>query len=221
MSMMKNKYIDRPFIILGAGGHGRVVLDLLNDLGCKILYFVDSNINYWGKKVEGVHVIGPDEEVFNIDVEKVYLVNGVGGIKNNDKREILYNKFKSRGYSFLKLVHRTSYVSNSVTIGNGSVVMAKAVIQTGCEVGENVIINNGALIDHDCIINDHSHISPGVVLSGSVVVGCKVHIGTGAVIIQNIKIEDESIIAAGAVVTKNVNARTLVAGVPAKKIKEI
>lgn len=209
--------MTRPVIILGSGGHGRVVLDMLRVLGHEIIAFTDGNPSLWNRSVDGVPVIGGDREILGKEASEVMLVIGLGGTGDNAPRRRLFEDFSQRGYGFAALAHPASVVSGTASIGEGSVIMAGAVIQAGCTVGRNVIVNTGAVVDHDSILEDHAHVAPGAVLSGGVLVGCGAHIGTGAVVIQNIRVGEGALVAAGAVVVGNVPPRGVVMGVPARE----
>lgn len=209
--------MTRPVIILGSGGHGRVVLDMLRILGQEVIAFTDSDPSLWGRPVDGVPVIGGDQEVLKHGICEFMLVIGLGGTGDNTPRRRLFEDFSQRGYGFATLVHPASTVSGTAAIKEGSVIMPGTVIQAGCRIGRNVIVNTGAVVDHDSILEDHAHIAPGAVLSGGVSVGCGAHVGTGAVVIQNIRVGEGALVAAGAVVVENVPPRTVVMGVPARE----
>ena len=208
--------MNSPVYILGAGGHGRVVLELIRCLRYEVAGFTDPDRELWGKEIQGIPVIGGDDEIIKKSTEGLALAMGLGGVGDNGPRMKLYQSLSSMGFIFPCFFHSSAMVSESAGLGNGTVVMAGAVVQAGCLLGENVIINTGALVDHDCRIEDHAHIAPGAVLSGGVSIGCGAHIGTGAVVIQNIKIGEGALVAAGAVVVKDVAAGEKVMGIPAK-----
>jgi UDP-perosamine 4-acetyltransferase len=204
-------------IILGAGGHGRVILDLLQKLNYEVRGFSDPDQTLWGKTIDGVPVIGGDDEILNLDTDVIHLALGVGGTGNNSFRKKLFTFFSERHYTFPSIVHPSAIIASNVILGKGSIAMAGSVIQTGCRIGDNVIINTGALVDHNCIIGDHVHIAPGAVISGNVSVGVGAHVGTGSTVIQNIRIGDRALVAAGAVVVRDIEPGEKVMGVPAKR----
>ena len=205
-----------PVILIGAGGHAKVLLDLLAQLGRTVLFVTDRNARSHGHKLGSVEVRGHDELIFDFDPTQVHLVNAVGSIGPPFLRRDIYQRFRARGYEFDTLIHPSAFVSKSARIEAGVQIMAGAVIQTSCWIGENSLINTRASVDHDCVIGPHAHIGPGVTLSGDVRVDHTVHIGTGATVIQGIHIGREAMIAAGAAVVTNVPAGDRVAGVPAR-----
>jgi UDP-perosamine 4-acetyltransferase len=216
MNNMISQSNDYPVIILGAGGHAKVLIDTLQACSVKILGIVDTNPDAYGKKILDVPVIGNDDSVTQYGPEEVRLVNGVGSVGLPTRRRELFNKFKGLGFTFLQVVHPSAIISPDAKLSEGSQIMAGVVIQPGTEIGKNSIVNTRVSIDHDCIIGDHVHLAPGVTLSGSVRIGHEVHIGTGATVIQGISIGNHSLIAAGSVVVSNISDNTVVKGLPAK-----
>ncbi|MBF0232991.1 MAG: acetyltransferase [Desulfamplus sp.] len=208
----------RPIIIIGAGGHAKVLISALKYLQREIIGILDHDSTLIGKSIAGVDVLGDDDKIQDYDPITIELVNGIGSVSSPEKRRNLYLKFKDMGYTFAKVIHPSAIIMSDVKTGEGAQIMAGAIVQTGCIIGENVIINTGAILDHECMIGAHNHVAPGAVLSGNVQVGGMVHIGTAATIIQGIKIGEATIIGAGAVVIKNVPSNVKVAGIPASLI---
>ena len=208
-----------PLIILGAGGHARVIIDALLPSGRAIVGIVDNNPALEGRLIMGVPIIGDDQVVLRQSPQQVELVNGLGAIRSMQPRQSLWDKFKNLGYHFANVTHPAATVALDTQAAEGVQIMAGAVIQIGSHIGVNSIINTKASVDHDCRIGNHVHIAPGATLSGGVCIGDNVHIGTGAVIIQGIRIGHNSVIAAGAVVINNVPDDALVMGVPGKVVR--
>ncbi len=206
-----------PVIILGAGGHAKVLIDALLASSAVITGIVDPNPMLAGANILGVPVLGGDDVVDGVPPSQVQLVNGLGSVSLPTIRQHLYERFKGLGYNFATVVHPSAVVASDVVLGEGAQVMAGAVIQPGCRIGINSIINTRASVDHDCIIGDHAHISPGVTMSGGVTVGECSHVGTGATVIQGLSIGTGCLIAAGAVVTKDIFDGAKVRGVPARE----
>ena len=209
-----------PVLIVGGGGHAKVLIEALRLRSVSILGIIDADPAYAGQKILGVPVIGGDEKATEYPLNDVQLVNGVGSIDIPEKRRGLFEKFKSKGFSFATVIHPSAVVASDVELGEGAQIMAGAVIQPGSSIGRNVIINTNASIDHDCQIGDHVHVAPGATLSGGVSVGTKTHIGTGATVIQGIRIGSGSIVGAGALVLKHVSDSVTITGVPARVVKK-
>ncbi len=210
--------MTRPIIIVGAGGHAKVVIDTLLASSSEIIGATDSNPEKIDTRILGLPVIGTDEVILQYNPEAIYLANGIGSVGLPAIRMKIFNYFKRLGYSFISLRHPSAVVGLDVVAAEGTQIMAGAIIQPGCRIGLNAIINTGTLIDHDCVIGSHVHLAPGATLSGGVSMEDGVHIGAGAVLIQGIQIGKNSMVGAGAVVVKNVPENTKVIGVPAREV---
>ena len=211
--------MTKPVLILGAGGHAKVLVEALLANSAIIAGIVDADIALTGMKLLGVPVIGGDDLVSQFPQDEILLVNGIGSIKQPVRRQEVFRKFKELGYSFATVVHPSAVVASDVELGEGVQIMAGAVIQPGSRIGGNAVINTRASVDHDCVIGVHVHIAPGVTLSGGVEVGRGSHIGTGATVIQGVGIGEESLVGAGALVLHDVPTSVTVMGVPARVVK--
>lgn len=209
--------LDRPLVLLGSGGHARVLLSTLLQIGSRVIGFVDPDDSR--SELLGISRIGGDEAVLDHDADDVLLVNGIGSVGSIGNRLRVHEYFRTRGYAFASVIHPAAIIAPEAELSDGVQVMAGAIIQTGCVVGEGCIINTGARLDHDCVIGAHAHIAPGAVLSGGVHVGLRAHVGAGATVIQGVRVGDDSIIGAGAVVLLDVPAGSTVVGVPARPIQ--
>ncbi len=193
--------------LYGASGHAMVIMDILNACGIELEGLVDDNPAL--DELQGVpvhHAPIPGAE---------YLIS----IGNNAVRKKVAEKLAG---SFTKaLVHPTALVSPRASVGEGSVVMQGAIIQSCASIGRHCIINTAASLDHECRVADFVHISPHATLCGNVQVGEGSWIGAGATIIQGIRIGQWSLIAAGATITHDVPDCVLVAGTPGRIIKQL
>ena len=202
--------MNKPVVLLGAGGHASVLCDLLQRLGNEIIAVVAPTSPNESEVFASVKRLNQDDDVFKYDTDSVVLVNGVGSLPGNSLRIKLYEKFKARGYQFMNVIAPSADVSPYSKMAEGVQIMPGAVVQTGTYLANNVIINTRASVDHDCIIGPHSHVAPGVTLSGGVVLAENVHVGTGASIIQGLTVGQNSVIGAGACVTDNVKQDSIV-----------
>lgn len=209
-----------PIIIIGAGGHGRVLAEALLAGSRVVIGFLDQSPDLQRTVINGTPVLGNDDMLQEYSRESIGLVNGIGSTWSTVSRRLVYERLTAIGYRFETVCHPSATIAPSAQILNGSQIMAGAVLQTGCLIGENTIVNSGAIVDHDCIIGNHCHIAPGVVLSGSVKLGDSCHVGTGATVIQGVKIGEGSLVAAGAVVIQDVPPDVRVAGVPARVMEK-
>lgn len=212
--------MNAPAIIIGAGGHAKVVLEALLRSNVTVIGLLDAERALHGSLVLGVPIIGGDDVLDHYAAGSIRLVNGLGSTQNLTRRAALYRHFKEQGYTFVTVIHPSAVVALDVTIGEGAHIMAGVILQPGVIIGCNTIINTAASVDHDCIIGDHVHLAPGVVLSGNVHVGERTHVGTGATVIQGITIGSDSAIGAGAVVVRDIPAQVTAFGIPAKVVKQ-
>lgn len=210
---MKGDTREQGWIVLGGGGHARVVLDLLTVLGADVLGYTDPS----GASALGeVPCLGGDDALDAYAPDRVLLANGLGSVGEPAARAALYARFTAGGYTFPPLVHPGAVVSASAALGAGTQVMAGAVLQAGVRTGANVLVNTRASVDHGCVLGDHVHVAPGVTLSGDVRVGARTHLGTGAVVVQGVAIGAGCLVAAGAVVVRDLPDGAAVVGVPAR-----
>lgn len=210
--------MTRPVVVLGAGGHAKVLIDALQARSVPIRGILDSDPAKLGGKILGISVLGTDAKLGEWLPDEVVLVNGLGSTESLLSRTALHERLRARGYSFLGVVHPSAVVSPHACLGESVQIMAGAVIQAGARLGDGCIVNTGALVDHDCALEAHVHVAPGAVLSGGVTIGSNTHIGTGAAVIQGIRIGSRCLVAAGAVVVHDVPDGSRVAGIPAREI---
>ena len=202
-----NPDIPKPVIILGAGGHAKVLIETLRQSGREIIGITDPT-KASGSEYLGVNVLGNDDSIFIFSTDEVLLVNGIGSFPRNNLRWELTARMEASGYKFAEVIHPSAVIASDVVLENGVQVFAGVIIQPGTHIGRSCIINTGVIIDHDCDINDECHLAPGVTLSGNVFVGEGTHIGTGTTVIQNINIGEGCIIAAGSTIYKDIANNT-------------
>jgi sugar O-acyltransferase (sialic acid O-acetyltransferase NeuD family) len=214
--MIERGTLDLPLLVIGGGGHAKVLISTLLLQHRRVLGFVDVKRSL--PPLLSVTQLGDDDAVLLHSPDQVRLVNGVGSSNSTVSRRIVYEKFREKQYLFETVIHPSAIIASDVHMEDGVEVMAGAIVQPGVVLGSNVIINTGARVDHDCSIDAHAHIAPGVTLSGHVYIGHGAHIGTGACIIQGIKVGEASVVGAGAVVIWDVPAGDIVVGVPARSV---
>ena len=201
--------MKREIIIIGAGGHGRVIADIVKSAGDTVLGFLDDGIadsNIYGR------ILGTVSDCVKFK-DKLFII----AIGNNEVRKNISIKYPDLNY--YTAIHPSAIISDFAIIGRGTCVMPGAVIAAGAKVGAHCIVNTNAVIEHDCVLEDFVHVSPAAALCGTVSVGEGTHIGAGAVVINNIRIAPHSVIGAGAAVIRNADSPGTYVGVPARKIK--
>ena len=202
--------MDNSFFILGVGGHSRVIIDIAQNLGLNISGLYDDNPNTYSENYNGIKVLGP--------INSIVSGTAVIAIGNNQIRKNIVDQ--SSPFNWKTLIHPSSYVSSNVEIGEGTVIMAGAIVQPGAKIGRHCIINTGACVDHDCIIEDFVHIGPNSALAGGVTVGEGTFVGIGSSVVPYVTIGKWSTIGAGSAVITDIPDNCMAAGVPAliKKI---
>jgi len=206
---MKNKVL-----IFGAGGHGKVILDILLKSNIDILGFLDEDKDKIGKEISGFKILG---DWAYLDKKKsVSIVLGIG---SNVVREKIFIKAKKLGIKIDSAIHPQAIIANGAKIGEGVVIMPAAVIGPDTVLEEGVVINTSASVDHDCHLERFCQIWPGANLAGSIKVGKFSYIGTGASVIQNINIGNNVMVGSSSAVISDIPDNVTVVGVPAKIIK--
>lgn len=199
------KEANEDIFLIGASGHAKVVMEVIESMGATVTALVDkTNENQY---VKNIPIIG--EREFK---SKGNVIIAIG---NNATRKQL----AKNNWQYTKAKHVSALVSDSVVVGNGTVIMQGAIIQIDSTIGKHVIVNTRAQIDHDCIIHDFVHVGPGAVLCGNVSVGEGTLIGAGSVVLPGKKIGRWAIIGAGSVVTKDVEDNSVAVGNPAQVIR--
>ena len=193
----------RDVVLLGAGGHAKVLLDALLRAGIEVTGIVDPVLAETHPLWRGISVIGNDDDLLKLNPEQVILINGIGSLPYSSLRQRLFSRFTEAGFQFMNVIHPFALIGSGVELGEGVQIMAGAIIQADTTIGSNSIINTSALIDHDCLIENDVNLAPGVVVSGGVTIGEGAHIGPGASIIQGISIGAGAIVGAGTVVVKD------------------
>ncbi len=200
---------NKKLIIIGAGGHGRVCAEAASLSGYKEIAFLDD------RKVEGLPVIGTLNDIEKYTGEYCFFV----AIGDNSLRKKILKNVKELGGELASIIHPFSSVSKSAEIGEGTVIMAGAVVQANAKIGDGVIINTCSSVDHDCVVGNWTHVAVGARLAGSVKAGKSVLLGAGCVILNNLSVTDNCIVGAGSAVICNINDVGTYVGVPARRIK--
>jgi len=204
--------VRKEVVVLGAGGHAKVIISTLKELGFKIQAVLDDNENKWNTHILDIPIIGPLELLKSGNFEQ-----GIIAIGDNKIRKEVAEKYESL-CKWISIIHPFSYVHPSVEIGEGSVIFAGAVIQPDVRIGRHVIVNTSASVDHDCMVEDFVHIAPGVHLAGGVFIGEGSLMGVGSLVIPYKRVGKWSIIGAGSVVISDIGDFSTAVGVPAKLI---
>ncbi len=199
----------KKIIIIGASGHGKVVADIARLNGYDEITFLDDNTEK--TKCGKYDVAGTTDIIEQFDCDFIV------GIGDANARRKLMDRLEKSNKRTVTLIHPDAVIAEDVIIGNGSVVMAGAVINPGTRIGNGAIINTCSSVDHDCIIGNYVHVAVGAHICGSVVIGDNTWMGAGSLAINNIQICENCLIGAGAVIIKNIDELGTYIGIPAKK----
>jgi len=206
-------------LIIGAGGHGKVVLDILRSASTyQPIGFVDADPKLAGTRIGGLPVFG-GIHLLNRLKQQHRLRAAIIAIGDNRTRAGYVKTVEDHGLKLINAIHPTASVSASAVLGRNVVVAAGAVIAAEAKIADLAIINNGAIVDHECEIGTAAHICPGANLAGRVRVEANAFVGLGANIVQCLTIGQGATIGAGAVVLADVPAGATAVGVPARIVK--
>jgi UDP-N-acetylbacillosamine N-acetyltransferase len=211
--------VRTPVVIWGTGGHARVVADIVRSAAeYEIVGFLDDvHVDRHGQRFCDALVLGGKEKIDRLAADGVHHV--ILAFGDNAARRSMGAELVGRGLTLARACHSRSTVADDVRIGDGTVVMAGAVVNPNVSLGESVIVNTCSSIDHDCDLGDAVHVSPGAHLAGSVRVGHETWIGLGALVLEGRSVGERTIVGAGAVVTHDLPADVVAYGVPAKVMK--
>ena len=197
---------ERPLIIIGAGGHGRVCANIAELNGYSQIWFLDDN--------------NTDMAIGKVSDFEQYINSAdfFVAIGNNAIREKITEQLFEKKADIVTLIHPNAVIDKTAKIGNGTVIMAGVVVNNSVVIGDGAIINTCSSVDHDCRIESYTHVSVGAHLAGTVYIGKRTMIGAGATVINNISICEDCMIGAGAVVVEDIKGKGTYIGVPARKI---
>ena len=207
--------MTRPrLLVVGGGGHAKVVIDTLRCLGeHEIVGCTESDSARKGQDFAGIPILVDDS------VWEGCLADGVRcmslGVGDNRRRCNVGEAARRAGFHLPALVHPHAWVSPSAKLGGGVIVMAGAVIQAEAEIGDDVIINTGATVDHDCVVGSGAHIAPGVHLCGNVLIGVGALMGVGCCVVPGAEVGEWAIVGAGSTVIDPVPPGLTFVGTPA------
>ena len=199
-------------VILGAGGHTRSTLNLIDREFYHIIGIFDESFNpNLKEEISGVPVIGTQEEI----PIKTNIILSVGDIR---KRKKLYTKYENR-LIYKNLIHKTVYIEESSSLGGCNQIFANSYINSNTIIGNNNILNSACIIEHESKLGSHNHISVGSIICGRVTIGDECFIGAGSVIKDGVKICNQVTIGANSLVIKDITQPGVYVGNPVTKIR--
>jgi UDP-perosamine 4-acetyltransferase len=197
--------MNRSVLLIGGGGHARVVLDGLLAMGRFCLGVTARE----APDLADLSYIGDDEAAFHRFPKGVEAALGVGGTPRQGAsgtalRRRVYDQYVERGFHFPPVIGRGVIMAPDVVLEDGAQIIAGAILQPNVRVAANAIVNTGARVDHDTVVGRHAMVAPGAVLCGGVEIGVGAYVGAGATVLQGIRIGADAVVAAGAVATADV-----------------
>lgn len=207
--MRADEKTKHSLVVFGAGGHGKVVAEVLRASGESAVGFVDER-RAAGDRVAGLPVLG------NLDWLKSHPCRVALGIGDNALRAIAADAVRDAGCSLVIAVHPSAVVAPSASIDEGTVVMPCVVVNPDARVGRAVILNTGCVVEHDCVVEDFAHLSPRVAIAGGCKVGTLVHLGIGVTMLPSRSVGARSVVGGGATVVHDLPADVVAIGTPAR-----
>ena len=206
-------------VIVGCGGHGRVVLDILLAAGeHHVVGFIDSNVQLHGRRVDGRKVFG-DMSVLDSLRQEHGVTGVVVAIGDNGVRREFADACERAGLELISAIHPSANIAHNVSLGRNVVVAAGALVCAHCQIGDSAILNTGCIVDHETMIGTATHICPGARLAGRVAVESGAFLGIGATVLQSLRIGYAAVVGAGGVVIAQRSPLRPVGGVAARRIR--
>lgn len=203
-------------VILGGGGHARVIADIIRKIGgFELIGYTDLH-----PKEDFVQTkyLGTDADLIkHFKNDETQLALGIGGVKPSLLRYELLETFIKMGYKFPPIVSPDAVYNSGFMPGEASVIFDGVVVNSGVKIGKAVIVNTNATIEHDCLLGNNVHIAPGATVCGEVNIGDNTTIGAGSIIIQNKNISSNVMIGAGSLVLHDIIEKGTYFGIPAKR----
>jgi len=208
----------KRIVVYGAGGHGKLVGDVLLAQGQKVDSFVDDDSSRAGQIILGAPVLSSQKLWQQAAQQQIAIVLGVG---NNRARKKIAERCADAAIEIMTVIHPTAIISCTASIGLGTAIMAGAVVNPDAQLGPGVILNSGAVVEHDVVLGAYAHISTNVALGGGAVVGDFSVLGVGAAMRPLARVGAASIVGAGSVVISDIPDGVVAVGVPARVIRSV
>lgn len=212
----------RPLVLLGGGGHARVVIDAAAaDPGTwRVTGFVDPEGAASAAGLAGIPHLGDDDPflatLLSTPVDdRPWLIVAVGGLGDPALRRGIVDRYAQTG-RWATVIHPSAVVADAVKVGEGTVILATAVVNAGARIGRHVVVNTAAVVEHDVRIGDLGQLAPGAVVGGGATIGAGAFVGLGALVRDHVRVGDGAVVGMGAVVTADVADGQVVVGSPAR-----
>lgn len=202
--------VKPSIILIGAGGHARACIDVIEHLDTYKISGLIGTQEDLRKDCMGYRVIGTDADLPDLAKQHQFALITVGQIKSPLVRQHLYKKALLCGFMFPVIISPFGYVSPHAILGDGTIVMHGAIVNSNAKIGNNCIINTKALIEHDATVGDHCHVSTGAIINGAADIGFGSFIGSGSIIKQSIKLDSHCVVSMGVAVRQDYAKNSLI-----------
>lgn len=199
-----------PVVVLGAGGHAKVVIEALRACGRSVIGCLDPRAQT--PPLPDAPILGGDQWLASPAARGVEVAVGVGANPDTAPRRRLHHLAISRGAALCRVVAPGAWVSPTARLGAGAQILTGAVVHAGAAVGDGAVVNTGAVVEHDAAVGDHAFVSPRAVLCGAASVGEMSFVGAGAIVLPGVRIGRRSVVPAGAVVRRDLPDDSILAG---------
>jgi sugar O-acyltransferase (sialic acid O-acetyltransferase NeuD family) len=204
-------------VIVGAGGHARVLIDVLATRGVVPRGLIDPQVEC-GTIISNVEVLGDDSWLDGHRGKDLDIVVGIGSTGSVTARMNVFDSLRAKGFAIAGCIHSSVVIGSNCRIDITAQVLPGCVINNSATIDANVVLYTGSIVEHDCVVEEHAYLSPRVTLCGNVRVGARSFVGAGATVLPGVRIGANAVVAAGAVVTQDVADGQTVMGVPAKVV---
>lgn len=212
--------MKEEIVLIGGGGHCKACVDVIEaENRFKIAGIIDTEEKLH-QRILDYEVIACDSDLPKLVKSYKYFLITIGCVKNPYSRVEKFEYLKQLGAECPVIVSPLAYVAKSACIGEGTIVMHKACVNTKASIGRNCIVNTAALVEHDTKINEHCHISTGSIINGECNIGNRVFVGSNSVVVNNININDDAVIGAGSVVIESIGKAGTYLGIPAQRVNK-
>ena len=212
--------MKKNILLIGTGGHANSSADVINQSGKYKVFGMIAKSKNEEKKFTKYKIIGLEKNITKIKKNVKCALIAFGEIKSFNRRFALFKKLKKIGYKFPVIISKLSYVSKKSSIGDGTIVMHGAFVNSGSKIDQNCIINSKSIVEHDVTIGKNSHIAPGAIVCGSAKIGNNCIIGAGSVIKEGIRVSSNSIIGANSFLDTDLKSNKIFVSKTNKVIKD-
>lgn len=206
-------------VIFGAGGHAKVIVDIIESQpSCELVGFIDDSLTV-GTRILGHAVIGGKNSLPQL-MRRYEFSKGIIGIGDNYVRSKLVEEIYTivADFEFVNCIHKSANISNHCHVGVGNVVMPGVTVNASSAIGNHCILNTNSCLDHDCLMKDYSSLGPNASVGGGSEIGTLSYIGISATVFHKIIVGDNCVIGGGSVVRKDARDNSVNFGSPAKYI---